>query len=124
MAPGRHMFVWVWTYAGSSAPQWSTCFDVTIEGSASDSGASGGSSYSAPAASPVANANVNAAAAAPSPVAPAADTPAPQPPATTPAPEPPVTAWDQVVETVFTTVDVWTTVWDYQKRNHIRQFKP
>jgi hypothetical protein len=120
MAAGRHMFVWVWTYAGSSDPQWSTCFDVTIEGAAS-----GADTYSAPAApaSPVADVNVNAAAAAP---APAADTPAPAPqaPATTPAPEPPVTVWDQDVETVYTTVDVWTTVWDYQKRDHIRQFRP
>jgi hypothetical protein len=35
MAPGRHMMAWVWTYNGTNgqvAPQWSTCFDVMIQG--------------------------------------------------------------------------------------------
>lgn len=31
MAPGRHMMAWVWYY--ENAPQWSTCFDVMIQGS-------------------------------------------------------------------------------------------
>ncbi|KAF2866012.1 hypothetical protein BDV95DRAFT_599381 [Massariosphaeria phaeospora] len=28
MIPGRHMFVWVWSYEGKD--QWSTCFDVDV----------------------------------------------------------------------------------------------
>jgi hypothetical protein len=30
MAPGRHMMAWVWYF--ENAPQWSTCFDVMIQG--------------------------------------------------------------------------------------------
>jgi hypothetical protein len=109
--PGRHAFVWVWKYAGSDAPQWSTCFDVLVQGDAkADSG------YVKPAAVDTA---VNAAAAAvPAKVDYAA------PPATTPAPVVPQAVYEGVVETVWETVDVWTTVWDAKSRRHIRQFKP
>lgn len=49
MAAGRHMMVWVWYY--NDAPQWSTCFDVMISGSASNPIASASSAaYTAPAA--------------------------------------------------------------------------
>lgn len=88
MAPGRHMMVWVWTYAGSTAPQWSTCFDVMIEGSASS-----GSTGSSPSAAPAKNA-----------------APAAYSPSTTAPAAPATTVWQQNVETVYTTVDVWTTV--------------
>src|SRR5690242_12535330 len=109
IAPGRHMFVWVWKYAGSDAPQWSTCFDVLVQGDAKSGG-----DYSKPAV---------AAAAAP---AAAADyvAPAAAPPATTPGPVAPQAVYEGVVETVWETVDVWTTVWDSKSRRHIRQFKP
>lgn len=109
IAPGRHMMVWVWTYAGSDAPQWSTCFDIMVEGDAAKST----SDYTKPAADAVSN--VVAAA------APAADYAAP---ATTPAPVAPQAVYEGVVETVWETVDVWTTVWDKSKRSHMRQFKP
>jgi len=115
--PGRHMFVWVWKYAGSDAPQWSTCFDVMVEGDAKSSG-----DYSKPAS----DYSVNAAAApAPAAPAPVADYAAPAaPPATTPAPVVPQKVYEGAVETVWETVDVWTTVWDSKSRRHIRQFKP
>jgi hypothetical protein len=136
MAPGRHMMVWVWTYGGSNAPQWSTCFDVMISGSPA-----GGASPPAvapppppPAASPPAPAVASPVVAAanpppppPPPAAPPAETPvapAPAPPATTPAPQPAVDNSGVVIETVWTTVDVWTTIWDLEKRAHVRQFKP
>ena len=111
------MFVWVWKYAGSDAPQWSTCFDVMVEGDAKSSG-----DYSKPAS----DYSVNAAAApAPAAPAPVADYAAPAaPPATTPAPVVPQKVYEGAVETVWETVDVWTTVWDSKSRRHIRQFKP
>lgn len=112
MASGRHMMVWVWYYEG--APQWSTCFDVMIQGGASQvasapaaaasvsSGKTGssvvaGSAVGAvaaivdtPAASPVVAAVAPAAAApvaaAPAAASPAAASPAPAP-ATAAAPE-------------------------------------
>ena len=91
------MMVWVWKYAGSDAPQWSTCFDIEVEGAAVDSGSS--SSYN----------NKAAAAAAP---------------ATTAAPVAPIPVYEGVVQTLWETVDVWTTIWDTKERRHIRQFKP
>jgi len=119
MAPGRHMMVWVWTY--QDAPQWSTCFDVMIQGSpSSGSGSSAPAAPAAPAA--VVNADAAPAPAPASPPPPAAPPAEPAAPATTPAPMPLTDANGEVVETVYTTVDVWTTVWD-KKRRHVRQFK-
>jgi hypothetical protein len=109
MAAGRHMMVWVWYY--NDAPQWSTCFDVMVSGTASNPIASApAASYSAPAAasskaapSPVASpkaavvAPVNVAA-----VAPVNDAPAPSSP---PSPT-------QAAEVKgATTVTEWFTEW-------------
>ena len=65
MQPGRHMMTWVWYY--ENAPQWSTCFDVMIQGSPG----------AAPAALPAAPA---AQASPPAPASPAPAAPAPPPP--------------------------------------------
>lgn len=85
------MFVWVWYYAGSDAPQWSTCFDVQVGGDAVASTGSNkvaAAAYSAPAAA------------------------APAAPATTAAPVAPAPVYEGAVQTVWETVDVWTTVYN------------
>lgn len=127
------MFVWVWKYAGSDAAQWSTCFDVMVEGAAK-----GGSDSTPPvktdaapvkaAAAPMADYSPPVAAVAPvsnyaAPVvpAPAPVVPAPAPPATTPAPVVPQAVYEGAVETVWETVDVWTTIWDSKRRRHVKQ---
>jgi hypothetical protein len=118
MAAGRHMMVWVWYY--NDAPQWSTCFDVQVSGTAKNPiSAAPAAAYSAPvaAANAVAPSSMAAAPAAPSPaaaapapvapvnvaaVAPANDAPAPSmPPSPTKAAE---------VEGA-TTVTEWFTEW-------------
>jgi hypothetical protein len=115
------MFVWVWKYAGSDAPQWSTCFDVLVEGAAkggSDAKPVTAKTDAAPVVAPAAPVADYAApvVAAAAPVAPAA-----APPATTPAPVVPQAVYEGAVETVWETIDVWTTVWDSKRRRHVKQ---
>ena len=85
------MFVWVWKYSGSDAPQWSTCFDVMVEGDAKSGG-----DYSKPASDYSVNAAAAPAPAAPAPVADYAAPPAL--PATTPAPVVPQKVYEGAVE--------------------------
>jgi hypothetical protein len=117
MAAGRHMMVWVWYYNG--APQWSTCFDVMVSGSASNPIASApAASYSAPAIAATAAASsapVAAAPVAPSPVASKAAAAAYVAPVANDAPAasvaPTTTAAPVVVEGAATTVTEWFTEW-------------